>query len=860
MFNFSAFRSRVERNIVLAVLVCGLLPLAALAMLAMAEIEEQTLKLAEKQLRESTKAYALDLLNQIERAESEIRLLYLGGTAVSEGHSVGGFSVIEPPVQLPRTVLALGEQSLLLQVPQGDVVLIGTIAFDVLFEGLGSVPYGVERCVSLNDRLTACHGTTMAEEAAKIGADWQLPLSSVYETGVELSITSMQLQTVALQHLSLVARMLPLAILLAALVIGWLLMLQIRRVVSPLADLKAATLSVSEGDYAHRVDVKTGDEFEKLGEDFNLMTERLGQSFEKTRALGEIDRLILAGATTQEIIRHAMLLSANYSDRAAQVYLFSEPGHGGVLFALAGESLDQQTLSLELRESTTEQAQYLLQTHIGELTSGCFPIRRNGRVAGFLLAVGTTEDAANTLPELADRISVAATNVDQAEALYRQANYDVLTGLINRQAFNDRLQDQLKAAHRRDARGALLFLDLDRFKQVNDTEGHLIGDQMLSEVARRLKSGLRNTDVVARLGGDEFAIIFPELKDQAELTMLCERLLDSVCRPFEVDAFNHPVDVSVGVSIFPDDGVEAGALLMKADVAMYKAKEHKGSAYAFFDDSLNEATERRVRIEARLRSVIDENRLELHFQPKLNLVTGRVEQVEGLIRWPHDDEDPLSPNEFIPVAEDTGLIQSFTRLLLDQSAQCLKASDAEELGLQRVAINISSQQFSRPGFADHFLEELVRFGLASNRLELELTESVFIDDSDRIVAELEKLRAAGVHVALDDFGTGYSSLNLLRTLPLDAIKIDRSFITPLATSAEARSVTRKIIEIARLLKLEVVAEGVEDSSELELLRELECDLVQGFFLSKALPRADLMNFLRSLQDTDEESVVSFRRR
>ena len=179
--------------------------------------------------------------------------MYLSGMAVNEGHSVGGFSVIESPVQLSRTVLALGEKSLLVQVPQGDVVLIGTISFDVLFEGLGHVPYGVERCVSLNDRLTACHGTTMAEEAAKFGADWQLPLSSVYETQVKLSVSSMQLQIVALQHLSLIARILPLAILLAALVIGWLLMLQIRRVVSPLADLKAATLSVSEGDYAHRV-------------------------------------------------------------------------------------------------------------------------------------------------------------------------------------------------------------------------------------------------------------------------------------------------------------------------------------------------------------------------------------------------------------------------------------------------------------------------------------------------------------------------------------------------------------------------------------------------------------------------------
>jgi diguanylate cyclase (GGDEF)-like protein len=864
MFRLSAFRSRVERNIVLFVLVCGLLPLAGLAVLAMSEIEAQTLSLAQKQLRESTKTYALDVLNQIERAESEVRLLYLSGMSVTQDHTIGGFAIVESLVKVEKTVLALGENSLLIQVPQDDVVLIGTISFDVLFKDLGQVHYGVERCITLDDQLIDCHGAALVDETEgeRIEAAWHLPLASVFNTDIKLSVSSSQLVTVALRHVSLIAKVLPLMILLAALAIGWLLLRQIRRVVAPLADLKAATMSISDGDYSHRVNLKTGDEFEKLGADFNLMTERLGNSFQKMQALAEIDRLILSGANGDDLLRQALQLATQSCEVACCVYLVEGSG-GGKLFELEDENLRSELLSFELLESTAEQARYLMGSHLGEPCSTGFAIRRDGALAGYLFARSDralSESDSSTLSELADRLSVAATNADRARALYRQANYDVLTGLINRQAFNDRLQEQILVAKRRGAQGALLFLDLDRFKQINDTEGHLTGDEMLREVANRLKEGLRVTDVVARLGGDEFAIIFPDFKDQSELTLLCERLIEAVCCPFVVDGVSHPVDVSVGVSVFPDDGTEPGVLLMKADVAMYKAKEHKGSAFAFFDESLNQATEKRVRIEARLREVIADERLELHFQPKLNLRTNRIELVEGLIRWPQDDDDPLTPDQFIPVAEDTGLIQAFTRLLVEKSAECLRMSDDYRLGLKRVAINISSQQFVRPGFADSFLEELVRCSLVANRMELELTESVFVEDAERIVSELDKLRAAGVHVALDDFGTGYSSLNMLRTLPLDAIKIDRSFITPVTASKSAREMAAKIVEIARLLNLEVIAEGVEKAAELNLLREIECDLVQGFLISRALPLQQLNEFLSSHRKAATDGVVALHRR
>ena len=866
MFRLSAFRSRVERNIVLMVLVCGLLPLAWLAVTAMGEIEEQTLRLAENQLAQTTQSYGHDLLHQIEQAEAEVRLLYLSGAVANESHSIGGFAIVEPPNPPARTLLALGQESLLVQVPQDSVVLIGTISFEQLFSGLEEISYGVERCVTLNEQRVACRGTTLSTDAQLIRATWEASLADSFDSDIQLKVVSTQLRDIALQPVSLIARLLPLAILLAALIIGWLLMIQIRRLMSPLAELNQATVSVKQGDYDYRVSIETGDEFEKLADDFNQMTARLGVSFKKMQAMGEIDRLILSGASVDSVVRQALQLAVDACGVSGCVFLF-EPSGGGRLYTLNDGSLAEQKVSLDLQDGTAEQAKRLLSSHLEQNCVALLPVRRDGESAGYLLALrdldsqnSELEDAqTSTLTELADRLSVAATNSDRARALYRQANYDVLTGLINRQAFNDRLSEQIQVAARRKAQGALLFLDLDRFKQVNDTEGHLTGDEMLQEVARRLKNALRTTDIVARLGGDEFAIIFPELKGEAELTVLCERLMESVCRPFAVDTINHPVDVSIGVSMFPDDGTDPGVLLMKADVAMYKAKEHKGSAFAFFDESLNQATEKRVRIEARLRSVLAEERLELHFQPKVNLHTNRIEMVEGLIRWPRDESDWLTPDQFIPVAEDTGLIQEFTRLLVEQSARCLRTSDEEQLGLKRVAINISSQQVVRPGFADSFLEELVRADLVANRMELELTESVFVEDAEAIVGELNKLRAAGVHIALDDFGTGYSSLNMLRSLPLDSIKIDRSFITPLTGSQDARRLALKIVEIARLLRLEVVAEGVENEAELAVLRDIHCDLVQGFFFSPALPLDELTDYLSNYRESTSQGVVELLR-
>ncbi|MCZ6642008.1 MAG: EAL domain-containing protein, partial [Gammaproteobacteria bacterium] len=303
-----------------------------------------------------------------------------------------------------------------------------------------------------------------------------------------------------------------------------------------------------------------------------------------------------------------------------------------------------------------------------------------------------------------------------------------------------------------------------------------------------------------------------------------------------------------------------GSLLMKADVAMYKAKEKKGSTFTFFDQSLNDATEQRARIESRLRKAISEEILQVYFQPKLHLQSGQIHHVEGLLRWPEANGNFVPPNEFIPVAEDTGLVHTFTNVLVSESARCITEVRRSGLRLDRVAINISTQQFIREKFADEFLDAVARTSIKTEDMEIEITESLFIENAEHVTRQLRKLQSAGVHIALDDFGTGFSSLNMLRSLPLNTVKIDRSFVTPMMTSRQARGLAEKIIEIAATLELEVVAEGVEQDAEMDLLRRFGCDYIQGFLLTQALPIDQLVIFLEQHRERlcPDSDVVPIR--
>jgi diguanylate cyclase (GGDEF)-like protein len=613
-----------------------------------------------------------------------------------------------------------------------------------------------------------------------------------------------------------------------------------------------AARDVVKQDYASRIDIAQHHEFRALGRILNDLVDQLDDSLDTRRSLAEIDSLILSGADITAIIRRS-LIAASLDAVETRLLLRQDPRSTELLMhKLDGvKVITKPVAELNITEEALADPDYyreLASRECGEVLD-CYPISCEEQLAGALFAAGhrsLTASESKRLDDLVDRLSVAMTNIKRSDTLYQQAHFDALTGLINRRAFEERLKESLARSHRNE-RGALLFIDLDGFKKVNDTEGHEAGDQLLIRVGERLRGVMRPEDTIARLGGDEFAIIATGCGDDASIETLCERVITSVTGPVVVDRMEHSIGTSIGVARYPADGQSLEEIVMKADSAMYKAKQQGGSRFAFFDDSLKEANNHRILVETRLRNAIKEQRLELHFQPKLNLKTWTVDCAEALLRWRDDDLGDVSPNEFIPIAEDTGLIHDIMPIIVEQTTNLLARAEEQGVLIDSIAINASPKQIMTEGFALSILSLLDLRNTPHEKVEVEVTESVFAQDMSQVLTELHILRMAGIRVALDDFGTGYSSLNMLRELPLDVVKIDRAFITELESSDQARSMLKHLIDIASVLGLKVVAEGVETDTQLQYLHDNECDYVQGWLISKALSNVDFLDTMREWQ-------------
>ena len=582
------------------------------------------------------------------------------------------------------------------------------------------------------------------------------------------------------------------------------------------------------------------------------LIEQIDESKATRQDLAEFDNLILSGADINAIIRRC-LIAARMSGIEVSLMLRSDVAHLQIKrYALNGVKISKQTVSIDgLNEDHGHDAEFY-RTLAAEKTADikvCHPFACDDGYIGVLVASGVralTESETKRLSDLVDRLSVAITNIRRSETLYQQAHFDALTGLINRRAFEERLQESLSRS-KRNERGVVLFLDLDAFKRVNDTSGHEAGDRLLIIVAQRLRGVLRPEDTIARLGGDEFAIIATDCGDEKAISDLCERIIGAVTAPVFLDRMEHVVGTSIGIARYPDDGRDLDELLMKADSAMYKAKETGGSQFAFFDDSLKAANNHRILLETRLRSAIKQRTLGLHFQPKLNLKHWTIDHAEALMRWEDEELGVINPEDFVGVAEESGLIHEMLPIIIERSAMILNRAARQGTVINTIAINASPRQLMNEGFALSVLSMLDSLGVPHHKLEVEVTESVFAQDKAQIMTELHILRMAGIRIALDDFGTGYSSLNMLRELPLDVVKIDRAFITELETSAQARSMLKHLIDIADSLGLEVVAEGVETESQLQYLIEHDCDYVQGWLVSRALSERDFLQLAQSWQ-------------
>jgi diguanylate cyclase (GGDEF)-like protein/PAS domain S-box-containing protein len=479
------------------------------------------------------------------------------------------------------------------------------------------------------------------------------------------------------------------------------------------------------------------------------------------------------------------------------------------------------------------------------LTVNCVLIRRDGFESPI-------EDSAAPIHDRAGRVIGAVIvfhDVSAARAMSFQMTYsaqhDLVTNLPNRLLLNDRISQSIALARRQRRSIAVIFLDLDRFKYINDSLGHATGDKVLQSVSKRLLAGVRGSDTVSRQGGDEFVILLSEIAHPEDAATSANKILISLNAPHSVGGQDLHVDASIGISVYPQDGEDAETLIKSADTAMYHAKQRGRNNFQFFKAEMNLKAVERQSIEGSLRGALERNEFLLYYQPKVNLDTGEITGVEALIRWQQPDRGLVLPAQFVPVAEDCGLILQIGRWVLREACRQARAWQDAELRHMRISVNVSPVEFRDNGFVEGVRAILLETGLEARFLELELTEGVLMEDAKSTACVLQELKKMGVHLAVDDFGTGYSSLSYLRQFPIDVLKIDQSFVQQITSNSDDSTIVSAIISMGKSLKHIVVAEGIETREQRAYLQTQACAQGQGYLFSRPLPAAQFANLLQA---------------
>jgi len=436
------------------------------------------------------------------------------------------------------------------------------------------------------------------------------------------------------------------------------------------------------------------------------------------------------------------------------------------------------------------------------------------------------------------------------------AQYDPLTGIPNRQYFSDQLERAAARARREGKKVALFSLDLDQFKGVNDTLGHNAGDGLLREMASRLRESIRAGDVLARLGGDEFAVLLEGLSGALEAEMVARSILEVVAEPFQVDGREVKVTTSIGISVYPNDNNDTGTLLKNADIAMYQAKEKGRNNFKFFTERMHEELVAYHELERDIREAISTESFRLVFQPKVNLITRKLQGLEALLRWQHPGRGNVPPSEFIPVAEQSGHIVPLGHWVFNEVCRTINRWKAKSLPVVPVAVNVSARQFQQPDFYRRVADTLSRHAVDPSLIEIELTEGLLMEDTASVQRSLQQLKDIGVRISIDDFGTGHSCLNYLRRFPIDVLKIDKSFVHDVDRAEDSAIIIDAIISLARSLHLDTVAEGVETREQLNFLVDRGCQVAQGFLFGQPMKARDVLPFLEDLIEDDPGFITA----
>lgn len=920
----------VGRKILSFFLLAALLPLAFTASLAYLEVDRGMREDAGRTLRANAKDYGLDLLGRVHRASGaaddvvsmiEVRGLpgvlsnrfmlddfenvwFVGGdgkiqtlAGVADLKSVNTRTDIGGAVDAPAQLLSSsrGELPILFRRVGTASANAGTIVFqlqpDAIWGSHDELPYQTEFCAVSSEKVFHCssefdtslHQALIQHESAAgiapavwqqgeeewLGAMWQLVVAD-NSSLPPIDIIALQPSHVALQSRADFSRVFIPALALVVILVGVLSFSAIGESLTPLQQLTTAVKQITAGNLDARLRIRSNDEFEWLGNEFNKMATQLGKQISTMKAMSEIDQQILSGAKFEQVsecVLEHLLEITGYETAAVVARDEDTPSWARMISAHQDEVIHERVaLPVEMGHQWCQPRQVSLAEVDDEIAPyrprflsydmkfvALLPVVLQDELKGILLLgskarLNLQQDNLLRCIDLAGRFAVALASVEREEALYRQAHFDALTGLPNRQLLKDRLKQQIEHARRDKFSGALLFLDLDCFKEINDVYGHSVGDIVLTQAAERIQNEVRNSDTVARLGGDEFVVVLPRISDHSLIHLTATRLLDRLSESFSVRGREHFVGGSIGIVTFPEDGDGVETLLKNADAAMYRAKEAGRGRFEFFSKKLNAESRRKIGLERDLRQAYQQDELSVYLQPQFDIASGDISGAESLLRWHRGDEGFVDPAEFIPLAEESGLIVDIGNWVIEQT--CLELKRILDKGLHpgSVSINVSARQLREQSFAQDLLATFRKFDLHPGYLSLEVTESVVAQNRDTAIGVLTTLRAEGVRVAIDDFGTGYSSLSYLQQLPFDVIKIDKSFVDRIGDGTPSGNICRTIIKMAHELGKTAIAEGVEKEHQLEFLKENDCDFVQGYYYSEALHQDAFIEFIEQQEN------------
>ena len=789
-----------------------------------------------------------------------------------------------------RLLLTQNQKLIMLQAV-GDWAPGCLVAFqlnsDKIWGARENLPFSTDFCVfgEHGEKLycttsidTSIHGALVgtAEDRSRVFGEWDHDGETQYASLWQLFLTgefaapafdviAVQSKSFAMQSGADFSRIYIPATLLILILVAVLGFNFVGRSLVPLQHLTIAARQIAGGNLDSRVRVRTGDEFEWLAEAFNNMAVRLGRQISALEAMSGIDRMILSGTSledvAEDVVGHLIRLT-NCESAAVIAREHDAADRGKMISQYEGEFFHErvdlprdvghawcQPRKVDISVVGEADAPYKPRFEIfGQKHVVLVPVILDDDFKGvLLLGFGSEFDMSQgsmqRIVDLAGRFAVALSSVEREETLYRQAHYDILTDLPNRQLLKDRLEQQISSARLEEHSGALLFLDLDRFKEINDVFGHSVGDGVLIQAAERITSLVRDGDTVARLGGDEFVVVLPNVRNESIVRSTAERLLEKLGEAFTVRDVDHYVSASIGVVMFPEDGDSVETLLKNADAAMYRAKDAGRNRFEFFSKRLNAESRRKIGMERDLRQAFHDNLLELYYQPQFDISSGEISGAEALLRWTHPENGPISPEEFIPLAEDSGLIVEIGTWVVEQACKDLCAILDRGFHPGPVSVNVSACQLRDTGFKRTLLDTVRRFGIHPGYIQLEVTETAVAQNRDTAIQLLDALRSNGVRVAIDDFGTGYSSLSYLQQMPFDVIKIDKSFVDKIGSGVTSNNICRTIIRMAEELGKKSIAEGVESQDQLDFLRRNGCNFVQGFLYSKPLPQGDFVEFV-----------------